>query len=98
MTTLKMMALTGALLIAAAPVLAGRDEVLVRQIDRTIAAKRAAQMELAKQQQTQSDLAGPTGQAGKLGPSSQSGKVEPTTAEPRWSGSRAGRRSPGDHP
>jgi hypothetical protein len=92
MRTLKMMALASALLVAATPALAGRDYWLQSQIDRSIAAKRAAQMELAKQQQS-----GPQ-QSGVAGPSGQPGKVGPTTTEPRWSGGRAGRPSPADHP
>ncbi|MBU1364537.1 MAG: hypothetical protein KKE51_12020 [Gammaproteobacteria bacterium] len=89
MKTLTLTALMGALLVAATPALAGRDEVLIRQIDKTVAAKRAAQLELAKQQQqaAQSGLAGATGQPGKVGPST----------EERQPG-RAARRLPGDHP
>lgn len=89
MKTLMMTALMGALLVAATPALAGRDEALIRQIDQTMAAKRAAQVELAKQQQqaAQTGLAGATGQPGKVGPST----------EQRQPG-RAGRRSFADHP
>ncbi len=89
MKTLTMTALAGALLIAATPALAGRDETLIRQIDKTMAAKRAAQMELAKQQQqAQTGLAGAVGRAGKIGP---------TTEEQRFV-SRPARRSLADHP
>lgn len=89
MKTLTMMALMGALLVAAAPAFAGRDEVLIRKIDQTMAAKRAAQSALAKQQQqaAQTGLAGATGQPGKVGPST----------EARQPG-RAARRSFTDHP
>lgn len=89
MKTLTMTALMGALLIATTPAFAGRDEVLIRQIDHTMAAKRAAQVELAKQQQqaAQTGLAGATGQTGKVGP----------TTEERQTG-RAARRSVTDHP
>lgn len=89
MKTLMMTALTGALLVAATPVLAGRDEVLIRQIDRTIAAKRAAQVELAKQQDqgAQTGLAGATGQSGKVGPTTK--QLQPN---------RPGRRYFSDHP
>ena len=73
MKTLLMTALMGALLVAATPALAGRDEVLIRQIDRTMAAKRAAQLELAKQQHqgAQTGVAGTAGQPGKVGPPSK---------------------------
>ncbi len=89
MKKLTMTALMGALLVATTPALAGRDEVLIRQVDKTMAAKRAAQVELAKQQQqaAQIGLAGATGQPGKVGPST----------EERQRG-RAARRLPGDHP
>lgn len=87
MKTLMMTALAGALLVVANPAFAGRDEVLIQQIDRTMAAKRAAQIELAKQQQMQPGLAGPTGQAGKPGPTSDEVQA-----------GRPARRLPGDHP
>lgn len=86
MKTLTMTALAGALLVVATSALAARDEFLIRQIDQTIAAKRAAQVELAKQQQ-QTGMAGPVGEPGKPGPTSEERKA-----------SRAGRRFAGDHP
>lgn len=89
MKTLTITALVGALLVAATPALAGRDDSLIRQIDRTMAAKRAAQLELAKQQHqaAQTGLAGATGQSGKMGPTTKKHQLD-----------RAGRRSPTDHP
>jgi hypothetical protein len=89
MKTLMMTALMGALLVTATPALAGRDEALTWQINHTMAVKRAAQLELAKQQQqaAQTGLAGATGQPGKVGPST----------EERQAG-RAARQSLTDHP
>lgn len=89
MKTLMMTALMGALLVTAPPALAGRDDALVRQIDKTMAAKRMAQLELAKQQQqaAQTGLAGATGQPGKVAPTTEQRQPD-----------RAGRRSLGDHP
>lgn len=89
MKTLMMTALTGALLVAATPTFAGRDEVLIRQIDQTMAAKRVAQLELAKQQHqgAQTGLAGATGQPGKVGPTSK--QLQPN---------RPARRYFSDHP
>lgn len=89
MKTLTMTALATALLVATAPALAGRDTIQIQQIEKAVAAKRAAQMELAKQQQqqVQSGLAGAVGQPGKVGP---------TTEDKRFS--RAGRLFLFDHP
>lgn len=89
MKALMMTVLAGALAFTAIPTLAGRDETLIRQIDKTVAAKRATQMELAKQQQqhAQTGLAGAAGKPGKMGP----------TTDERQLG-RAARRFPGDHP
>ena len=89
MKTLTVTALVGALLVAATPALAGRDDTLIRQIDRTMAAKRAAQLEMAKQQHqtSQTGLAGATGPSGKMGPTTKKHQLD-----------RAGRRSLADHP
>lgn len=89
MKTLTMTALMGALLVATTPAFAGRDEVLIRQMDHAMAAKRAAQVELAKQQQqaAQPGLAGATGRSGKVGPSTE-----------EYQTGRAARRSFTDHP
>ena len=86
MKTLTLTALAGALLVASTSALAARDELLIQQIDRTTAAKRAAQVALAKQQQ-QTGLAGAVGQTGKVGPATEEAQA-----------SRAARKFPGDHP
>lgn len=86
MKTLTLTALAGALLVASTSALAARDELLIQQIDRTTAAKRAAQVALAKQQQ-HTGLAGAVGQSGKVGPTTEAGQA-----------SGAARRPPGSHP
>lgn len=86
MKTLTLTALAGALLVASTSALAARDELQIQQIDRASAAKRAAQLDLAKQQQ-QTGLAGAVGQTGKVGPATEEGQAR-----------RVARRFPGNHP
>ena len=86
MKTLMTTALATTLLLIAVPALAGRDETQIRQTDKVVAAKRAAQIDVARQK-TQTSLAGAIGQSGKIGP---------TTDEPK--NDRPARRSLADHP
>ncbi len=85
MKTLTMTALMGAFLVAATPALAGRDEMVSHQVNKVMAAKQAAQLQLAKQQQqgAQTGLAGATGQSGKVGPTTEQG--QPGKGARRWS-------------
>lgn len=84
MKQLTIAALVGAFLITSTSAFAGRDETLIRQIEKTAAEKREAQTQLAKQQQT--SFAGAVGQTGKVGPTSDQANNRPA------------RRAPGDHP
>jgi hypothetical protein len=84
MKQLTIAALVGAFLVTSTSTFAARDETLIRQIEKTAAAKREAQAQLAKQQQ--SSFAGAVGQTGKVGPTSDQ------------TNSRPGRRTLADHP
>ena len=69
MKTIAAILLTGAVLVAANPAFAGRDESQMMLIQQAIAKRKAEN--LARAQQAQTGLAGPVGVPGKIGPGTQ---------------------------
>lgn len=81
MKTVMAVLLTGAALVAITPAFAGRDESQMMQLQLAIAKQKADS--LARAQQAQTGLAGPTGVTGKIGAGTRS---------------PAARRDPTSHP
>jgi hypothetical protein len=75
MKTGTMTIVASVLAITAAPALAGRDEFLIRQVAQTVAAKRAAQFDLASQAQQAQTSRDETGVLGSPGPTMEDSRV-----------------------
>ena len=74
MKTLTVLFLAGVAYLAGGPAFAGRDETQMIQLRQAIEAKKAEN--LARAQQAQTGLAGPTGAPGNVGPATQSARAK----------------------